>query len=82
MHWSLCAVFNAALVNNSLDDTTQEVPYMLFLDHLDYNSGVYVVRNVGRLNAEWNKKHRTMLTVFNNLTIESYSPKCEFLCIL
>ncbi len=25
-HWFLCAVFNVTLVNNSVDDVTQEVP--------------------------------------------------------
>jgi hypothetical protein len=80
MHWSLCAVFNAALVNNSVDHTTQEVPYMLFLAPLDYHSRVDVVRNVrNHLNTEWNN---TTLTVFNNLTMESFSPQGMFICIL
>jgi hypothetical protein len=37
MRWSLCSVFNAALVNNSVDDPTQEVSCMIFLDPLDYH---------------------------------------------
>ncbi len=45
-HWLLCAVFNVALVNISVDDLNQEVPFILFLDPLDYHSRVEVVRNV------------------------------------
>jgi hypothetical protein len=40
MRWSLCSVFNAALVSNSVDDPTQEVPCMIFLDPLEYHSRV------------------------------------------
>lgn len=82
-HWSLCALFNAALVNNSVDDITQEVPFILFLDPLNYHSRVEVVRNVRNwLNAEWNRKHNTSLNVFNNLTMESFSPRGMCLCIM
>jgi hypothetical protein len=79
-HWSLCAVFNAAILNNSVDDVTQEVTFMLFLDPLDYHSRVKMVRNIRNwLNADWNKKHNTCLNIFNNLTMESFLLKhCAF----
>jgi hypothetical protein len=52
---------------------------MLFLDPLDYHSRAEVVSNVRNwLNAEWNRKHKTSLNMFNNLTMESFSPKGMF----
>ncbi len=85
-HWSLCAVYNAALVDSfaeGVEGVGQEVPFMLFLDPLDYHSRAEVVKNVRNwLIAEWNRKHKTSLNMFNNLTMESFSPKGMFLSVL
>jgi hypothetical protein len=52
-HWSLCAVYNAALVDTIVEGVGKEVPFMLFLYPLDYHSRAEMVKNVrSRLNAE------------------------------
>ena len=78
-------MYNAALVDSfakGVEGVGQEVPFMLFLDPLDYHSRAEVVSNVRNwLNAEWNRKHKTSLNMFNNLTSESFSPKGMFFCL-
>jgi Ulp1 family protease len=82
-HGLLCAVYNAALVDTYVEGVGKEVPFMLFSDPLDYHSRVEVVKNVRSwLNAEWNRKHKTSLNMFNNYTMESFSPKGMFLFVL
>ena len=86
-HWSLCIICNAGNVNSSdcvEEDTSFEVPFILFLDPLDYHSRKNVCGTVRQwLNAEWSKKHVTPRPIFTPITIEAFSPsgKCFLLHI-
>ena len=47
-HWSLCAVYNAGQIVNfdENDDVQVEIPFILFLDPLDYHSRTAVCKNI------------------------------------
>ncbi len=84
LHWSLCCVGNPWAVTNSSheEDEDLEVSYMLFLDQLDYHDRSKVCQQVREwLNAEWNRKHKTSIHMFNHLTMKCFSPKGKIICI-
>jgi Ulp1 family protease len=82
-NWFLFEEFNAALVSSEVHHAYKEVPFMLFLDPLEYHSRAEIVKNERSwLNSEWNRKHKSSLNASYNLTMESFSLKGMSLCIL
>ena len=76
-HWSLCAVYNAGLIAkvDKKDRESVDIPFIMFLDPLDYHSRGQVCQNIRDwLNAEWNNKYKKSVKLFTDFTITSVCP--------
>jgi hypothetical protein len=76
-HWSLCAVYNAGQIAkvDKKDRESGDIPFIMFLDPLDYHSRGQVCQNIRDwLNAEWNNKYKKSVKLFTDFTITSVCP--------
>jgi hypothetical protein len=76
-HWSLCAVYNAGQIAkvDKKDRESVDIPFIMFLDPLDYHSRGQVCQNIRDwLNAEWNNKYKKSVKLFTDFTITSVCP--------
>jgi hypothetical protein len=76
-HWSLCKVFNASQIANvdKKDIVAVEIPFILFLDPLDFHSQSQVCQNARDwLNVLGNNKYKKLVKLFTDFTITSVCP--------